>query len=93
MKKRAIIKVYNQDKKIEEIEVLKYFTLKQDNNDYIIYRPVKSNMNNESFIFSAMLKENENTIFLMPIENKEIEELIKSIVEKIINGVPKYEYW
>ena len=39
MKEKCILEVYNQDEKLEKIEVLKYFSLKQNNKDYIIYKP------------------------------------------------------
>ena len=79
-RKTTILEVYNQNKQIEKIEVLKYFTLKQDNHDYIIYRPVTADR--KSFICSAQLKENEDSIFLIPIKNQKTKELIVKITEK-----------
>lgn len=86
MKEKCILEVYNQDEKLEKIEVLKYFSLKQNNKDYIIYKPLTTNLNSDVSIFSAEINENEDSIFLMPIENKEIESLMKDVAEKLFKG-------
>ena len=86
MKEKCILEVYNQDEKLEKIEVLKYFSLKQNNKDYIIYKPLTTNSNSDVLIFSAEINENEDSIFLMPRENKEIESLMKDVAEKLFKG-------
>ena len=86
MKEKCILEVYNQDEKVEKIEVLKYFSLKQNNKDYIIYKPLTTNSNSDELIFSAEINENGDSIFLLPIENKEIEKLMKDIAGKLFKG-------
>jgi len=83
--KTTILEVYHPNNQIEKIEVLKYFTLKQDNHDYILYKPVTINMDKPTFIFSARLKETKDMISLMPIEDTYIKELLKNITEKYFN--------
>lgn len=86
MKEKCILEVYNQDEKVEKIEVLKYFSLKQNNKNYIIYKPLVANLKSDSLIFSAEINEKEDIIFLMPIEDKKIESLMKDIAEKLFKG-------
>lgn len=87
MEENSILEVYNQDNKVEKIEILKYFSLNKNNKDYIIYKPakIKTPLSDE-LIFSAEIVEKEDSIFLLPIEDKEIENVIKDIAEKILKG-------
>ena len=86
MNKEKIISVLNEEGKLEQIEIIKYFTLKSNQKDYIIYKSLDFNTNNDILIFSAEIDEKNNEIHLKSIENKEIEAKIKKIMEEIFNG-------
>lgn len=86
MKEKCILEVYNQEGKLEKIEVIKYFSLKRNNKDYIIYKPLEKSSNKDTLIFSAEIEESDDNISLLPIENKEIKELIQEIAENIFKG-------
>lgn len=86
MKEENILEVHNQDNKVEKIEVLKYFTLNKNNKEYIIYKTLTAKVNSDALIFSAEIVEKSDSILVLPIEDKEIENLIKDITEKLIKG-------
>lgn len=80
-----IIEVLNEKNEKEKIEVLKYFTLKINQKDYIIYKSL-NNSKNDTLIFSAEIEETENEIYLKQIKENEILEKIKNIMEELYNG-------
>lgn len=84
-----IIEVLNEKNEKEKIEVLKYFTLKINQKDYIIYKSL-NNSKNDTLIFSAEIEETENEIYLKQIKENEILEKIKNIMEELYNG---WNYW
>lgn len=86
MNKEKIINVFNEKGKLEKIEILKYFTLKFNQKDYIIYKNLDLNTKNDSLVFSAEVEENDDNIYLKPIVNKEISEKIKKIMEEIYSN-------
>lgn len=86
MDKEKMISVFNEEGKLEQIEIIKYFTLKFNQKDYIIYKSPALNTKNDSLIFSAEIEEKDDEIHLKSIENKEIELKIKKIMEEIFNG-------
>lgn len=86
MDKEKMISVFNEEGKLEQIEIIKYFTLKFNQKDYIIYKSPAFNTKNDSLIFSAEIEEKDDKIHLKSIENKEIELKIKKIMEEIFNG-------
>ena len=80
-----IIEVLNEKNEKEKIEVLKYFTLKINQKDYIIYKSLNDSKN-DTLIFSAEIEETENEIYLKQIKENEILEKIKNIMEELYNG-------
>lgn len=80
-----IIEVLNNNGTPEHIEILKYFSLKSNGKDYILYKKDLKNTK-EYIIYSAEIKELSDNIILNSIEDKEVLDEIKNIVEEIKNG-------
>lgn len=83
MNSNGIIEVLNEKNEKEKIQILKYFTLKANQKDYIIYKNLNLNTTADVFVFSAEIEETKDCISLKSIEDKEILEKIKKIMEEL----------
>lgn len=67
------MKVYDANDRLIEINIIKYFTLKENMKDYIFYRLYKNISSNT--VFAAEVVEKENTIYLKEVEKKFLSKL------------------
>lgn len=81
MDDNCIIEVINEKNEKEKIQVLKYFTLKSNQKDYIIYKSFNLKNTMDVLIFSAEIEEGKDYMYLKSIEDKEILEKLKTIME------------
>lgn len=86
MNSDSIIEVINEKNEKEKIQVLKYFTLKTNQKDYIIYKNSEIKTSADVFIFAAEIEETKDSICLKSIEDKESLDKIKEIMEELYNG-------
>ena len=83
MKDDNVITVMNPDGVFEKIEVLQFFKFKNDDKKYIIYKYYDDKQKNENLIFSAEVIENEDSILLDAITDKDIVEKMKQLMEEM----------
>lgn len=67
----------------KSIEVLKYFELKKNGKDYIIY---KDEGNKNYLVYAAEVVESDDEVILKEISDEDIKKTIEDIMENIKNG-------
>ena len=75
------LNVIDFDGSNKTIEVLKYFELKKNGKDYIIYKD-RNDVKNY-LVYAAEVIENDDEIILKEIDNEEIKKTLEDIMEKI----------
>ena len=65
------------------IEVLKYFELKKNGKDYVIYKDRDEAKN--YLVYAAEVVENDDEIILKEINDEKIKKTLEDIMEKIKN--------
>lgn len=78
--KENIIDVIDEKGRKDRIEILKYFTLKSNNKDYIIYKK-ENKKNTDEKVFASQVIENKNDIFLKEIKESELINKMQKIME------------
>lgn len=79
-----IIEVYDYNGKKMKINVIKYFTLKENMKDYIFYKLYSHVSSNTVLV--AEVDEKEDSIYLKDVENNSIKNQLKSVLENISKG-------
>lgn len=78
-----ILDVIDFDGQDKSIEVIKYFELKKNGKDYIIYKDKGSIK--PYLVYGAEVVENDRDIILKEIDDPDIKKIIEDIMEKIKN--------
>lgn len=80
--KTNILNVMNENGLEEQIEVVKYFTLKENNKDYIIYKVAKT----KNLLYSAEIVETADEIVLSEIKDDSVKKELIEIMDGMKNG-------
>lgn len=82
-----IIKVYNNNNEIEEIEVIDIFQLEEYDHEYILYTKNEIDGDNVITYVSIITEISQNEFRLDAITNKEEAEKVDAEIEKEINAL------
>ena len=85
-----ILKVYNEDGVLEEIEVLDFFQLEEYDHEYILYTKNEEVDNDNIITYVSIIKQpSENEFYFEritdPEEERKLDELIQKEIEEVNN--------
>ncbi len=83
---KDMMSVFNLNGELENIEVIKYFKFKNDNNKYIIYKSVQDK-GSKYRVYAAKVSEDEETIYLENIDDLNFLNNIRKVMEMEIENV------
>ena len=84
MESNTILDTIDKNGSNQKIEIILYFTLDNDGNDYIIYKDLSED--DKDMLYASQVVEKDEEIQLNDITDADIISQIKQIIEKIKKG-------
>lgn len=84
---RNMVKIKNTNGKEKNVEILASITLDSNGKDYVIYTENKETNLGNIQIFVAEIKENDDSISLLTINDEKVWDEIKRKISQVLKGV------
>lgn len=84
---RNMVKIKNTNGKEKNVEILASITLDSNGKDYVIYTENKETNLGNIQIFVAEIKENDDSISLLTINDEKVWNEIKRKISQVLKGV------
>lgn len=84
---RNMVKIKNTNGKEKNVEILASITLDSNGKDYVIYTENKETNLRNIQIFVAEIKENDDSISLLTINDEKVWNEIKRKISQVLKGV------